>query len=179
MRVITGSAGGRRLESPNGGDIVRPTADKVKESIFNIINFDIPAAHVLDMFAGTGQLGIEALSRGAASAVFTDRELSSVQLVKRNLAVCKLEDGATVYNCDYRTYLAQNDGNFDVVFIDPPYKLGIFDEAIIAVKDRINPRGVIVCEHPRDFKIGEYCGFVSRDYNYGTVCITVLRKEGD
>ena len=103
MRVITGSARGRRLGELKGME-TRPTTDKVKESIFNCIQFDVEDARVLDLFAGTGQLGIEALSRGAKSALFVDKRADAVKLVRENLALCHLEENAQVICV---THLAQ------------------------------------------------------------------------
>lgn len=179
MRVITGIARGRRLESPKGSDIVRPTTDKVKESLFSAINFDIPGSAVLDLFAGSGQLGIEALSRGAKSTVFVDSDISSVQLVKRNLETCRLKDNATVVHSDYKDYLACCNKGFDIVFIDPPYSLGIFDEAVLAASKRLNPDGIMVCEHPKEYELSDVKGFFRRDYSYGKISLTVLRNEAD
>ena len=115
MRVITGSARGRRLKTPENYDI-RPTTDNVKESVFNIIQFDIEGRRVLDLFAGTGQLGIEALSRGAASAVFIDRRADAVRLVKDNLELCGLSDRASVRCGDAMSYLHSGE-KFDLILV--------------------------------------------------------------
>ena len=104
MRVITGKARGVQLKTPEGMQ-TRPTADRVKEALFSIINFDIPGAKVLDLFGGTGQLGIEALSRGAASAVFVDAREESCKLIRENLKRTKLEQDAKVVRSDYLDYL--------------------------------------------------------------------------
>ena len=103
MRVITGTARGRRLKELQGME-TRPTTDKVKESLFSIIQFDIEGRRVLDLFAGTGQLGIEALSRGAAEAVFVDRRPDAVRLVQENLALCGFTDRARVTNWSIHSY---------------------------------------------------------------------------
>ena len=119
MRVITGTARGRRLKELQGME-TRPTTDKVKESLFSIIQFDIEGRRVLDLFAGTGQLGIEALSRGAAEAVFVDRRPDAVRLVQENLALCGFTDRARVKSGDALTYLKSGE-KFDLIFLDPPY----------------------------------------------------------
>ena len=116
MRVITGIARGRKLMEPEGMDI-RPTTDNVKESIFNIIQFDIEGRKVLDLFAGTGQLGIEALSRGAESCVFVDQSKAAVKLVKDNLKKTQLENGRVVQG-DSISFLAGRE-KFDLIFLDP------------------------------------------------------------
>ena len=120
MRVITGSARGRRLGELKGME-TRPTTDKVKESIFNCIQFDVEDARVLDLFAGTGQLGIEALSRGAKSALFVDKRADAVKLVRENLALCHLEENAQVICGDSLAALGTQSGRFDIIFLDPPY----------------------------------------------------------
>ena len=106
MRVITGKARGIQLKTPEGM-LTRPTADRVKEALFSIINFDIPGANVLDLFGGTGQLGIEALSRGASSAVFVDAREESCKLIRENLKRTKLEQNAKVIRSDYLDYLGR------------------------------------------------------------------------
>ena len=116
MRVITGTCRGRRLLEPVGRD-VRPTADQVKEAMFNIIQFDVEGRKVLDLFAGTGQLGIEALSRGAAECLFVDSARDSVRLVQENLRRCGL--AARVLQCDALGILKSGE-KFDLVILDPP-----------------------------------------------------------
>ena len=119
MRVITGTARGRRLKEPQGMDI-RPTTDKVKESMFSILQFDIEGRRVLDLFGGTGQLGIEALSRGALEVVFVDKSAAALKLIRENLELCGLSDQARVRNGDSLAYLRSGE-KFDLVFLDPPY----------------------------------------------------------
>ena len=123
MRVITGTARGRKLREPSGMDI-RPTTDVVKEAVFNIIQFDIEGRRVLDLFAGTGQLGIEALSRGAADCVFVDESREAVSIVKENLAKCRFT--AKVVQTDSIGYL-RGAGKFDMIFLDPPYDSDMLD----------------------------------------------------
>ena len=144
MRVITGIAGGRKLKSPEG-DAVRPTADQVKQAMFNILQFDLEGRRILDLFGGTGQLGIEALSRGAREAVFTDSSRTSVQLIRENLKRCGLE--GTVLQTDALSYLARGE-KFDVIFIDPPYDGGLYQAVLerINAVDNLTEGGIIVCE---------------------------------
>ena len=142
MRVITGIARGRKLIEPEGMDI-RPTTDNVKESIFNIIQFDIEGRKVLDLFAGTGQLGIEALSRGAESCVFVDQSKAAVKLVKDNLKKTQLEN-ARVVQGDSISFLAGRE-KFDLVFIDPPYAMECSADAAERLADAgILANGAIV-----------------------------------
>ena len=119
MRVITDSARGRRLKELEGME-TRPTTDRVKEGLFNILQFDIEGRRVLDLFAGTGQLGIECLSRGAASAVFVDRRPDAVKLIRENLKITNLQDGARVVAGDSMEYLKSLREKFDLIFLDPP-----------------------------------------------------------
>ena len=120
MRVITGTARGRVLRTLEGED-VRPTTDRVKEAVFSIIQFEIEGRRVLDLFAGSGQLGIEALSRGADSATFVDMSKDSLATVKYNLEHTKLGDRAKVIQTDALSFLKLTKDRFDIVFIDPPY----------------------------------------------------------
>ncbi|MCL2202088.1 MAG: 16S rRNA (guanine(966)-N(2))-methyltransferase RsmD, partial [Oscillospiraceae bacterium] len=126
MRVISGSVRGRKLKEPAGVS-VRPTSDMVKESVFNIIQFDIEGRKVLDMFAGTGQLGLEALSRGAGSAVFVDSKSDSVKLIWENVKICGFEDRVQVLLRDALRY-AEGDEKFDLIFLDPPYGDGVLEK---------------------------------------------------
>ena len=148
MRVISGSARGRKLKSPENYDI-RPTTDKVKESVFNIIQFDIEGRRVLDLFAGTGQLGIECLSRGAAEAVFVDGSRESVKIVKENLKSCGMS--APVFQEDALSFLRRA-GKFDLIFVDPPYDAGLYKSVleIINLVDILSDGGIIVCEARRE-----------------------------
>lgn len=179
MRVITGSARGKRLAAPEGSD-TRPTPDRVKEGFFSAIQFDIEGRRVLDLFAGSGQLGIEALSRGAQSAVFVDASQGSVNLIKKNLETCGFTEKAKVYRSDYAAFTAMSRESFDLVFLDPPYKAGLLMPAVNAVLPLVSDYGCIICEHPPEVEPAESVGdfSVSRRYRYGKVLITVYRKEG-
>ena len=144
MRVITGSARGRRLKELEGME-TRPTTDRVKEGLFSALQFDIEGRRVLDLFAGTGQLGIECLSRGAASAVFVDRRADAVQLIRENLRLTELEDRARVVAGDSMEYLKSIPEPFDIIFMDPPYAAGPLEPAIahIAKFDILATHGII------------------------------------
>ena len=120
MRVISGKARGVNLKTPTGM-ATRPTADRVKEAVFSIIQFDLPGASVLDLFGGTGQLGIEALSRGAKDAVFVDERDDACKLIKENLRRTKLEQQGQVIRSDYNAFLKSTSRKFDIIFLDPPY----------------------------------------------------------
>ncbi|MDD6489565.1 MAG: 16S rRNA (guanine(966)-N(2))-methyltransferase RsmD [Clostridia bacterium] len=181
MRVITGTARGRRLETPVGND-VRPTTDAVKESVFSIIQFNIEGRTFLDGFAGSGQMGIEALSRGAKRAVFIDQMKQSVQIIKNNLNKTGLSDRATVLPTDTIAFLASTSEKFDIVFFDPPYRTGILQSALENVPRVMNKGGIIICEHPTDEQLPTETGdfAVKKHYKYGKIMITVYsHKEVD
>ena len=121
MRVIAGEARGRRLEALPGTDVTRPTLSQVKEAMFSIVQFDLPGARVLDLYAGSGQLGIEALSRGAARCVFLDENREAVNIVMRNCKTCGVFDRSRVNVGEAARYLSACREQFDVVLLDPPF----------------------------------------------------------
>ena len=182
MRVITGTARGRRLKELEGME-TRPTTDRVKEGIFNIVQFDIEGRRVLDLFAGTGQLGIEALSRGAASAVFVDQRRDAAALTRDNLKITDLTDRAQVVCGDALAYLAGVKGKFDLVFVDPPYAAKLWDSVLGAIArfDILSNHGIIVCESPLEQEMPDmappYCHH--RTYRYGKIKITTYHREED
>lgn len=169
MRVITGTARGRRLTTPENYDI-RPTTDNVKEALFNIIQFDIEGRRVLDLFAGTGQLGIECLSRGAAECVFVDESSAAVKIIKSNLKTCGLN--GTVMQIDAVSFL-RSAGKFDLVLIDPPYASPLYEEVlkIINSVDILSDSGIIICEAARERELPEMTAPYAkiREYRYGKV----------
>ena len=179
MRVITGKARGVQLKTPEGM-LTRPTADRVKEALFSIINFDIPGARVLDLFGGTGQLGIEALSRGAESAVFVDAREESCRLIRENLKRTKLEKDAKVIRSDYLDYLSRCREQYNIIFLDPPYAEVFLENAIkrITEIDILQSDGIIVAERPLGKELPwEFEGYTrSKDYKYGKVLLTIYRK---
>ena len=137
MRVITGSARGRRLETLEGED-VRPTTDRIKEAVFSIIQFETEGRNFLDLFAGPGQMGIEALSRGAKSVSFVDNAKKSLETVKRNLKATKLENSAKVFAMDFHSFLSMNSQINDIELIDQPYRTAILNDQIKLVPNPIN-----------------------------------------
>ena len=179
MRVITGKARGVQLKTPDGM-LTRPTADRVKEALFSIINFDLPGAKVLDLFGGTGQLGIEALSRGAASAVFVDAREESCKLIRENLKRTKLERDAKVVRSDYLDYLNRCREQYNIIFLDPPYAEVFLENSIkrITEIDILQSDGIIVAERPQGKELPwEFEGYTrSNDYKYGKVLLTIYRK---
>lgn len=182
MRVITGSARGRRLKELEGME-TRPTTDRVKEGLFNILQFDIEGRRVLDLFAGTGQLGIECLSRGAASAVFVDRRADAVKLIRENLKITELTDRARVVSGDSMEYLKSIREKFDIVLLDPPYAAGLLEGAVahLARFDILAPHGIIVAEHPAEMAMPALTApyRLHRTYRYGKIGLTVYRRDGN
>ena len=182
MRVITGSARGRRLGELKGME-TRPTTDKVKESIFNCIQFDVADARVLDLFAGTGQLGIEALSRGARSALFVDRRADAVKLIRENLALCRLEENAQVVCGDSIAALGAQGGRFDIILLDPPYGSGLLQQAMekIVSFDILSPHGIMVAESAADEALPELPPpyGLYREYRYGKIKVSIYHRAGE
>ncbi len=180
MRVITGSAKGITLKTPDGM-LTRPTSDRVKEALFSAIQFDVPCANVLDLFGGTGQLGIEALSRGAKNAVFVDHQQSAVALIQENLRRTHFSQQAKVVRSDYLEYLKRCREKFDIIFLDPPYAEIFLENALkcICEIDILQSDGIIVTERPVGKELPfAFAGFSrSRDYKYGNTLVTLYRKE--
>lgn len=180
MRVITGKAKGVTLKTPQGMQ-TRPTADRVKEALFSIIQFDVPYAKVLDLFGGTGQLGIEALSRGASGAVFVDQSHQACSLIKENLSRTHLAGQGTVICSDYLQYLKRCRETFDIILLDPPYAEVFLENALKCITeiDILKSGGIIVTERPLGKELPfEFGGFSrSRDYKYGNTLITLYRRD--
>ena len=179
MRVITGKARGVQLKTPDGM-LTRPTTDRVKEALFSIIHFEIPGARVLDLFGGTGQLGIEALSRGAKSAVFVDAQENACKLIRENLKRTKMESYGKVVRSDYLQYLDRCREKFEIILLDPPYAEVFLENALkrITEIDILEINGIIVTERPLGKELPwEFEGFLrSKDYKYGKTLLTIYRK---
>ena len=179
MRVITGKARGVQLKTPDGM-LTRPTTDRVKEALFSIIHFDIPGAKVLDLFGGTGQLGIEALSRGAKKAVFVDAQENACKLIKENLNRTKLQQDGQVIRSDYLQYLDRCRERFDIIILDPPYADVFLENALkkITEIDILESNGIIVTERPLEKELPwNFEGFTrSKDYKYGKTLLAIYRK---
>lgn len=183
MRIITGTAKGVHLETLEGNDVTRPTAERTKEAVFSAIQFDVEGRRVLDLFAGSGQMGLEALSRGAAHAMFIDASDMAIATVKRNAQKARLSDRAKYLISDYRNYMRKARGSepFSLVFLDPPYALGAIPEALARLLDYglVTPDCIFVCEsaEPDVFAGKEELGarFVTRKSGkYGKAYINIL-----
>ena len=180
MRVVSGTARGTILKTPDGM-ATRPTTDRVKEAMFSIVQFDIPCAKVLDLFGGTGQLGIEALSRGAASATFVDMSADACRLIKENLKRSKLDDRAKVVFSDYMQFLRNTVEKFDIILLDPPYAEDFLENSLkmITEIDILQSGGIIVTERPLGKELScDFAGYSrSKDYKYGNTLLTLYRKD--
>lgn len=180
MRVITGIARGRRLEDLPGLD-TRPTTGRMKEGMFSAIQFDIEGRRVLDLFAGTGQLGIECLSRGAVFCDFVDSAPAAQKVVRRNVAACGFEDRAAVHGKDFTAYLGRCREKYGLIFLDPPYASGNLERALeqIAAIDIVVENGIIVCESPAERSLPELPAPYERgrDYRYGKIKFTLYHRR--
>lgn len=180
MRVITGAARGRRLKELQGME-TRPTTDKVKESLFNIIQFDIEGRKVLDLFGGTGQLGIECLSRGAAHCTFVDLRKEAAALIRDNVALCGFTDRAKVIQGDYLSFLTSCREKFDLILLDPPYASGLLEKALetAAGIDILSENGIMVCESAVETVLPTLSEPYrkGKDYRYGKIKLTVYRRD--
>ncbi len=178
MRVISGKYRGLNLAEFHGDDI-RPTADRVKESLFNILSARIAGATVLDLFCGSGSLGIECLSRGAERVAFNDFAASSVAVLNKNLAKLKGENNYLVTKLDYTSCLRSVNTQFDIIFIDPPYRFdyGISALQLIAERDLLTENGVAIYERDRSFT-GEIEGLTKFDERkYGKTYLTFFKRS--
>lgn len=178
MRVITGTARGRKLETLPGEDVTRPTTESVKEAVFSMIQFEIEDKSVLDLFAGSGQLGIEALSRGAKKCTFVENNKQAYRIVEENVKHCKLESGARIVMSDAYSFLSRRD-SFDIAFLDPPYKQGIIEKCLPSLLPMMSDDGIVICETSRDESLPERIGgfYADRVRNYGKTRITLYRRE--
>ena len=178
MRIITGTARGTKLQTLEG-EATRPASERTKESVFSMLQFDIEGRRVLDLFGGSGQMGLEALSRGAASATIVDQSPDAVKIIKANAQKTKLLDRCVILTKDYKAYLKGTKEKFDIIFLDPPYDTNMLAESmrIILEQDMLNYGGTIVLESGKD-DIPEYGELtMRRHYKSGRAYVTVLTNE--
>lgn len=182
MRVITGSARGRKLKALPGLD-TRPTTDQVKESIFNILQFDIEGRRVLDLFAGTGQLGIEALSRGAAFCDFVDQSPAALKTVRENAGICGFEARSAFHGQDFTAFLTQARTKYDLIFLDPPYASDCLKQALalIAGIDILSENGIIICESTVEKVLPDLTRPYEKgwEYRYGKTKLTLYGRRAE
>jgi len=179
MRIITGAAKGTRLETLDGLD-TRPTSERVKESVFSMLQFELEGRRVLDLFAGSGQMGLEALSRGASVCTFVEKNPDAMEIVKRNAKKTKLASKCKIINVDYKDFLrgAGKGEKFDIVFLDPPYTQKIIPDILdFLIKfDILAPNAKVVCESEDDTEYRVNGFEVLKHNKYGRAYITVLVK---
>lgn len=179
MRVISGSARGTKLAALPGEDITRPTVDRVKEGMFSALQFILPGAKVLDLFAGSGQLGIEALSRGATSCVFVDQDRGAVRIVEQNCRAAGVQAQSQIRNTRADTFLASCGEQFHVVLLDPPYRHDTLAQILPQVARVTAPGGTVLCESELAASLPDECESLckKKQYRYGTVLVTRYEKE--
>ncbi|MBQ2925733.1 MAG: 16S rRNA (guanine(966)-N(2))-methyltransferase RsmD [Ruminiclostridium sp.] len=182
MRVITGIARGRRLKEPNGME-TRPTTDRVKEGIFSSIQFEVEGRKVLDLFGGTGQMGIEALSRGAAHCTFVDLQKQAVAIIRENVNSTGFADQSAVIQGDALAYLSRCREKFDLIFLDPPYESGLLEKAmeLITTIDIVSENGIIVCENgsKSGWPMVEEPYRMQKEYRYGKIRTALYRRNAE
>lgn len=178
MRVITGTARGRRLLTLEGVD-VRPTTDRVKEAMFSIIQFELEGRRILDLFAGSGQLGIEALSRGAHCATFVDQNKKAIEIIQKNLESTGLMRNTIVKNSSANDFLLMTKDVFDIAFLDPPYSRDVIGQVLPLLCEKMAKGGVIICETPFEEELlPKVCGFsIFKEYKHGKTKLTVYREN--
>ena len=181
MRIISGQARGRRLKELQGMD-TRPTTDKVKEGLFNIIQFELEGRRVLDLFGGTGQLGLEALSRGSESCVFVEQRRDAQNLIRENIKTCGFEDRSRVVAGDALAYLTSCREKYDVIFLDPPYQTDLLEKSmeLITKFDILREHGIMVCESAAEKTLPPLAPpyEMGREYRYGQIKLTICRRAG-
>ena len=173
MRVITGTARGRRLKELEGTE-TRPTTDRVKEGLVNVLQFDIEGRKVLDLFAGTGQLGIEALSRGAKSCLFVDRSAEALAVVKANCKTAGVDRQSDIRQGEAESFLANIRGPFELALLDPPFHHDTVAAVLPLLAAKMAPGGVVLCETEREADLPEQAGALTlvKQYNYGKIKVS-------
>jgi 16S rRNA (guanine966-N2)-methyltransferase len=181
MRIVSGNFRGKRLKTLEGEN-TRPTTDKVKESLFNIIGPYFDEDRVLDLFSGSGNLALEAISRGCSEAICVDMNKGAVSVIKENISSIKKEDSMKVLQMDYKKALKKlSNEKFDIVFLDPPYKMDVYNEIIetLVEQDMLNPYALVVCESLKEVDVLNPVGFsLFKDNSYGITRIKIF-EYGD
>ena len=178
MRVITGSARGRRLETLFGEEVTRPTTESVKEALFSMIQFELEDRKILDLFAGSGQLGIEALSRGARHCTFLENNRDAVRVVENNVSHCGFKEISNIVFGDAVSFLMRKD-NFDIAFVDPPYNMGLVEKCLPLLLKLMSEDGIVVCETSAGEDLPESIDgwYADRVRRYGKTKLTLYRRE--
>ncbi|MFC1548593.1 16S rRNA (guanine(966)-N(2))-methyltransferase RsmD [Candidatus Omnitrophota bacterium] len=183
MRIIAGEFRGRKIEQPPL-ETTRPTKDRIREAVFNVIAEKVPDSAVLDLYAGSGAYGLEALSRGAERAVFVENDGQCAKTVQENIQTLEVEDRTAVIQKDVEKYtelLGQNKEKFDLIFSDPPYNRGLVKKTLIIINhyDILNPSGMLVIEHHTAEGVPEAEGDVSifKQKTYKDIAISIFHKK--
>lgn len=185
MRIITGSARGAKLITLEG-EATRPTAERTKEAIFSMIQFDIEGRKVLDLFAGSGQLALEALSRGAAEAVMCDSSKEAAEVIRKNATKTRLSDKVNLHVCDSLKLIPKlGTEKFDLVFLDPPYALKLIPSVLnsLIANNKLKPTSIIVCESATEADV--FCGDeslessfeIKKKARYGAAFVTIMNPK--
>lgn len=180
MRVITGSARGRNLAAPAGLE-TRPTSDMTKGAVFSVLQMMIENSDFLDLFAGSGQMGVEALSRGARSATFVDNSGKAIAVVKQNLSACGFGDRSKVYQIDSLGFIQNCSQKYDVIFLDPPYQKELIAAVLPHCAKCLKEEGIILCETEKNEILPETPDGLElvKEYRYGKAKITSFRRKED
>ena len=176
MRIISGTARSRIIQAPAGKD-TRPTLDRVRENLFNILQHRVYHTRVLDLFAGSGQLGIEALSRGARVCTFVESNRSAYKIIEGNLERCRIADKANLVFSEAKSFLMKKD-NFDIAFLDPPYHQNLVVDCLPSLTNLMSEDGVIICETAKDEELPQEVNSwqISKQKKYGKTLLTYYRK---
>ena len=181
MRIITGKARGTLLYSSEGLN-TRPTADRTKEGMFNSIQFEIEGKKVLDLFGGSGQLALEALSRGAVSAVICDNVEDACKIIKKNADKTHFSEYVTLLQCDFKTAIKRLSGQkFDIVFLDPPYNSDLLSISLFRVFEAglVSDGGYVICESSNTEPYKANGASVYKHTKYGKAYVTILKKDAE
>ena len=182
MRIITGRARGIQLDTLEG-DMTRPTSERAKMAIFSSLQFELEGRRVLDLFAGSGQMGLEAVSRGAEHAVLVDQSKDAVRIIRKNAEKTRLSEDCTIVCSDFSEFLRQRQGRepFDIVFIDPPYAMAACRAAVEAILDNrlLKPYGILVLESGEPDPLGKETSLLAKfdvlkSARYGAAYVTIL-----
>ena len=181
MRVIAGTARGTKLTALPGEDVTRPTIARVKEAMFSALQFQLPGAKVLDLFAGSGQLGIEALSRGAEHCTFIDQDKGAIAIITANCRAAGVLSQARILQRESAAFAAANKGSYHVVLLDPPYRQGTLAKVLPDVARLTAPGGAVICESELEADLPDECGGLRKikQHRYGTVLVTRYQKDWD
>lgn len=187
MRIITGIAKGTKLKTLDGLE-TRPTSERVKEAVFSMIQFELEGRKILDLFAGSGQMGLEALSRGAAHATMVDRSRDAIRIIRENTEKTRFTEHSDIFQCDYMDFIKRQRGaQFDIVFLDPPYALGLYQPALSAMAEcgLLKPTSMVVCESAHEDLLEDNAFLrdhfeILRQSHYSHSYITILGiKKGE